>query len=68
MSGMEREVSDWRRIDPLAYGQGWDAAMAGKSRSVCDFMGGGPRVAWNAGYTDAQQAQNLEALAEKPTT
>lgn len=51
----------WASIDPIVYRQGWDAAIAGKPRESCDFIGAGPRAAWNEGYDDALREREKDA-------
>jgi ribosome modulation factor len=52
-SGQSSGGGGWKGIQPAAYQQGWDAAVAGRPREFCDFFGSGPRAAWNEGYDDA---------------
>lgn len=59
-------MSGWASIDPIVYRQGWDAALAGKPTSVCDFFGTGPRAAWHAGYADALAEREKDVSTGSP--
>ena len=51
--GGPTRTDGWARIDPTVYRQGWDcAARGGDKYRDNEYLGAGPRAAFEQGYDD----------------